>query len=404
MTTAHAAPAVATLAAELLDDLDALTEELVLHITEQIEFYRTGTVVKREDLRSALRSNLDHILGRLSGRRELDMEAPRRIGRSRAMQDVPLPEILRAYRLGFSFVWERMLTAARRSGRPAVDALLDTSSAIWEFADDYATAMSDAYRRTLGERLVAADRRRSGILAAILDGTPGASQDHSAWEVAKLLDLPYEGKFLVVVAEIGPGSAALMIEERLRRLDVASAWRSQPDYEVGVLALGRRRTVESVLEALGRHADGRVGVSPLFYRLDGAARAVRLAQVAMETLPVGSAGVSQLEDEPLVDLLVRDRQTTARFVERVLGRVLALPDDDRATLLATAGAWLDAHGSAAEAGRVLYCHENTVRHRIRRLEEHLGGGLDDPRNLSNLLTALHALRAFPELADSEVAP
>lgn len=37
--------------------------------------------------------------------------------------------------------------------------------------------------------------------------------------------------------------------------------------------------------------------------------------------------------------------------------------------MATARAWLEASGSAAGAGRILYCHENTVRYRMRRIEE-----------------------------------
>ena len=72
---------------------------------------------------------------------------------------------------------------------------------------------------------------------------------------------------------------------------------------------------------------------PHFDRLDGAARALRLAQVALETLPSEAGGLRQLTDAPLTELLVRDLDTTRRFVERVLGNVLALPDDDRATLL-----------------------------------------------------------------------
>lgn len=117
-----------------------------------------------------------------------------------------------------------------------------------------------------------------------------------------------------------------------------------------------------------------------------------------------SPAVRQLDDEPQVDLLVRDRETTRRFVVRVLGNVLALPDEARDTLLATATAWLNAHGSAAQAGRVLYCHENTVRYRIHRLEEHLDGSLDDPRTLGDLMTALQAIRTFPELGNHIVDP
>ncbi len=202
---------------------------------------------------------------------------------------------------------------------------------------------------------------------------------------------------LVAEAADGKSSPLPRLEDRLRQLDVGSAWRSQPDHEIGVLSLGRRRDPAQILKLLDQLAVGRVGVSPAFACLDGAARALRLAQVALETLPPGTKAIRQLEDEPHIDLLVRDRETTRVFVLRVLRGVLVLPDHEREMLLATARAWLDTHGSAAEAGRLVYCHENTVRHRIRRLEDHLGGTLDDPRRVSDLTIALQAIRTFPEL-------
>ncbi|UGT55211.1 PucR family transcriptional regulator [Nocardia asteroides] len=399
MTTASIAAPVAKLAADLLEQVDSLADQLLVRITDQIAIYGTESIVSRDELRTSLIANMDQIVGRLIGERGEDLSAPRDIGRTRAAQDMPLPEVLRAYRFGFAFVWERLLAAARDSGQRSVDALLDTATTIWELADDFSLALTESYREALGERMIEADRRRSGILSAILDGP--ASGSLSAWEVAKLLDLPYEGTFLVVVAEVkGVRSAALpRLEDRLRQLDVGSAWRSQPHHEIGVLSLGRRRDPADVLAEVGQVALGRVGVSPVFARLDGAARALRLAQVALESLPPGTKGLRRLEDEPHIDLLVRDRETTGRFVLRVLRGVLATPDHERTTLLATATAWIDARGSAAQAGRQLYCHQNTVRQRIRRLEEHLGGSLDDPRLLSDLTIALQAIRVFPELGN-----
>ena len=73
-------------------------------------------------------------------------------------------------------------------------------------------------------------------------------------------------------------------------------------------------------------------------------------------------------------------------------------------LLTTAEAWLDARGSAAEAGRMLSCHQNTVRYRMRRLEGYLGGSLDDPRTVAELTAALQAVRTFPALAAAPTDP
>jgi DNA-binding PucR family transcriptional regulator len=79
-------------------------------------------------------------------------------------------------------------------------------------------------------------------------------------------------------------------------------------------------------------------------------------------------------------------------VRTVLGPVLELPAQDRSSLLGTLAAWSDAGGSAVEAGKRIYCHPNTVRYRLRRLQEHTGRSLEDPRAVAELLTALDALR------------
>lgn len=389
---------VGRLADGLRADLDELVDALEASIVSSIEPYRAH-LVDRADLRASLFENVDHILRSLVGVGGKDVTSAVRVGRLRAEQGVPLYEVLRAYRLGFAQVWTHLLAAARREGPRSVDAVVSAATRIWSLSDEFPTAVAEAYQSALNERMIVADRRRSGLLSALVDG----GGPYSTWEVAKLLEIPYEGRFLVVVVEIADpdGAGTTHLADQLRRADVVSAWRSQADYEIGLLSLPGRRPADEVLLQLGPHAQARIGVSPVFDRLDGTARAVRHAQVAMESLPAGRRGVRQLQDEPVLDLLVRDRDTTRRFVDRVLGGVLGLPGEDCATLLATATAWLDARGSASEAGKVLYCHENTVRARIRRLEDHLGVSFDDPRHVSDLLTALQAIRVFPELAEVE---
>ena len=153
-------------------------------------------------------------------------------------------------------------------------------------------------------------------------------------------------------------------EARLAPHDVASAWRLSPDQQVGVVSLGRR-PVSVVVDVLGDLATGRVGVSPTFHTVDHAPRAVRLARIAMQNL--AGPGVGQF--------------------------------DDSASLLATVEAWLDGGGSATAAGQALFCHPNTVRYRLRRVEELTGRSLDLPRAAAELTVALRALRVFPALAD-----
>lgn len=397
-------PSVAQLAERLREKLEPLADEIVALIESEIPLYRTNSVVSREQLRRSVLHNFSYMLDQLSRRQPPDLTPPRETGQQRAEQGAPLPEVLRAYRLGFAFLWKRLLAEARQSGDNSVDALLDISTEIWELADDYSLALVESYRQATAARMVASDRKRSALVAALVDG-PAGGRD-TVWEVAKLLDFPYEGCFLVVVAEASSiGAEALpALEGRLGRMDVTSAWRYRPDYEVGVLSCGRRRPVDAVVEAVRNVAAVRAGISPAYTRLDQTPRAMRFAQAALESLPPGGTGARQLDDTPLGELFVTSLDTTRRLVHRVLGGVLGLPEDDRSMLLTTAEAWLDARGSAAEAGRILSCHQNTVRYRMRRLEGYLGGSLDDPRTVAELTAALQAVRTFPALAAAPTDP
>jgi hypothetical protein len=382
-------------AGQLARRLDELTELLAERIAGEIDIYR-GTLVDPAELRRSVRHNLTYLVDQLSTMNEPDLSAPRLTGQRRALQQVPLPEVLRAYRLGFAFLWEQLLAEARADGEAAVRVLTDTATEIWSAADDYSQALTESYRDALAQRMLTADRHRSALVEALVTGRVA---DHGTmWELAKLLELPYEGTFVAVVAENAElGSEPLTgVESRLQPFDIASAWRLQPEYEVGVISCGRR-PVAKVIGVLAAVAAARVGVSPTYSTLDRTPRAVRLAQIAMRNLPDGQPGVAQFDDTPLGSLVAADATTTREVVHRVLGGLLELDAGDRATLLSTVEAWLDGHGSAPAAGRALYVHQNTVRYRLRRVEELTGRSLDDPRAVAELATALQALRIFPGL-------
>jgi hypothetical protein len=398
MARAAPHPEVAVLAAALKLRFDELVDRLVDLIAAEIDVYGGGAVVVRAELRRSVVDNFTFMLGAMSTSDDPDLGPPRRTGRRRAQEGVPLPELLRAYRLGFAFLWEQLLIEARATGDSAVRALTDTAAAILTCYDEYAIALTEAYREAVSERIVTTDRHRSALVEALVAG--GVSDHGSAWEVAKLLDLPYEGTFVAVVAEnTALGTEPLVgAEPRLAPHDVASAWRLRPDQQVGVVSLGRR-PVELVTGVLGELATGRVGVSPRFPSLDHTPRAVRLARIAMQNLPPGTPGVAQFDDSPLGVLVAADRAAARDVVQRVFGRLLGLDAEDRSVLLATMVAWLDAGGSATAAGQALFCHPNTVRYRLRRVEELTGRSMDAPRAAAELTVALQALRVFPNIAD-----
>jgi DNA-binding PucR family transcriptional regulator len=108
--------------------------------------------------------------------------------------------------------------------------------------------------------------------------------------------------------------------------------------------------------------------------------------------------VNVFDDAPLPVLVVSSPATSYRITKTILGPLLDINPDERDMLLNTLAAFFAFQGSAIEAGKHLYCHPNTVRHRLHRIERQTGRSLQDPRASAELYIALEALHRLPEPA------
>jgi hypothetical protein len=386
------APELAEVAGSVVARLPDLVDRVVQRVLAEIEFYRGGDVVGLDDLRESVRGNLESMAGQLTTEQPPDLSAPRATGRLRARQGVPLADILHAYRIGFTELWEAIVQEARRGARTPSEMLVDAASGVWWLIGEYTQELTVAYREAAAELLLARARERSALVEALFTG--GIPDRDTLWEAAKLLRLPWEGVFVVVAAETsGLAQEGLPDAEAfLAGRGIGSAWQLHPDTQMGVVSLRHRDTLRLLLELLGRGVRARAGVSPVYHSLGDTPRALHYARLVLASQPAGSRVVAQFEQTPLRVLAAAAPDAAAELARTVLGGVLDLPAQERSSLLGTLQAWFDAGGSAVETGKRIYCHPNTVRYRLRRLQEHTGRSLDDPRAVAELLAALDALR------------
>ena len=105
--------------------------------------------------------------------------------------------------------------------------------------------------------------------------------------------------------------------------------------------------------------------------------------------------VAVFDDTPLAVAAVSAPDVMAKIRSSVLARLNALPDEERAVLVDTFQAWVQAGGSANDTATKIYCHPNTVRHRLHRIEELTSRSLSRPKDLAELCLAFEVERRLP---------
>ena len=159
-----------------------------------------------------------------------------------------------------------------------------------------------------------------------------------------------------------------------------------------VVVGGANGSLAAVRQVLAERASGRVGLSPVYAELADTSRHLSLADLALGCVPPGQVGVVVFDEHPVGALIARSPELADRVTALVLGPVLGLDPDERDLLLGTLSAWIAAGGSVSQTAEQLYCHRNTVRNRLQRVEALTARSLTDPTGLAEIVVAMTAAR------------
>ncbi len=384
-------PGIAAISLDLLTRAEELGRRLAELIVTSEPSYRDEKLVDFEDLSRSCRGNLQFVFAHLAGRDDPGPEAAWQTGRRRADQGIPLPTVLRAYRIGGRFMWQTLRDAwgERPEGN---DPLLEASADIWTLIDVLSEGVADSFRESAAESARHDTQVRIALLDRVLSGSVVAGPQ--LWEVADQLRMPRQGRFVTVCAERPqPGEEALpRVEQSLRTRGIGSVWRLGGAYQVGIVALRPRFEVPALVAELGPVARARVGLSAEFTRLDRAPGALRQATTACAAGTASSADILRYRPGSVSSLLAGAPEAGVDLAAAVLGPVLAQPADDRAALLDTLRGWYAGGASPSAVAADLHIHRNTVRYRLHRVEELTGVSLADPVGAATVYVALDAIR------------
>jgi sugar diacid utilization regulator len=268
----------------------------------------------------------------------------------------------------------------------------DTEVHISRFAELIATAVVAGYRDEQKRQLLAEASRRSNLIDALLEGR--AFDERSLREVACHLRLPINGPFVVIAAQAPTvGDEPLPeIESKLRSLDIFSAWRLLPDVQVGIAHVKSDQKRDMVVALLSRTTMARVGVSAPFGDLRDTPRALHVARMMLRGPTDSTSSVAVFDGSILATAAVSAPEVMVQTVGAALEGFGDLPDDEREMLFDTFRVWQDTDASVGGAAEVLFCHPNTVRHRLRRIEKRTGRSLSRPKDVAELCLALEVHR------------
>ncbi|MFI6482434.1 helix-turn-helix domain-containing protein [Nonomuraea sp. NPDC050663] len=376
----------------LRQGIDTVSCEVIEEIQARIPEYarpsdETYIKIIRMAVEQAIEGFLDHIE---NPEAPWEAEPFRMIGRGEAHEGRNLEPLQTAMRLGARVGWRRLTELAAPLGLTP-QSLYDMGEAIFVYLDQLADAAAEGYQEARAHAAGEMERRRRRLLDLLL--SPAASLDAvsdlakaAGWRLPKTvaavaleeqngyrppvlhqdvlqgLDRPVP--CLLVPDPAGPGQAQLL-EHALR------GWQASVGPAVPLAAAAS--SLRWATEALGL---ARRGV------LDHGRRLLRCAE-HMATLIV-------FKDEELVSALAATR----------LAPLSHLRPTQQDRLAETLLAWLRYGRGAGEVAARLHVHPQTVRYRLRQLEELYGEQLHDPDIRFELEIVLRARQA---VAVSETA-
>ena len=388
------APVAGSLSQRVLVRVAGLTDRLVDTIQDSNPGYRSTKVVPEDDLWRSCHDNLTRILQLVgSDEARFDQEyydAARATGRRRAEQGLALDDLLRSFRIGGRLVWEALVEEARSLGVDN-DGMLDVGTRVWEVVDRSSAQVATAYHEAERNAVRADEQRRTSIWEGLLSGV--GEDAGFAFEAARMLEVPVDGRYLVVVAEPAAHDSDAMrrIGDRLSAVRVRSTWQARGASLVGLVVLSEASTRE--VAALREVLEVRAGASCPIDGLGQVHTGFRQAALALRTLGVDDR-LGVLDERLPEAMLVQSPELAQQLVSTWLGSLLDLPYAERTPLLDTLEAWVDTSGSAGRTAGLVHCHRNTVLNRLRRLSEAMGHDLTTGTTPVELVLALRARRVL----------
>ncbi len=295
------------------------------------------------------------------GRSDLYVE----LGRNEVRSGRPIDTLLGAYRIGARVMWRGFAAEGQAAGIEP-DVLYRLAEALFAYVDELSHESSDGYAEALAQRHGARERERERMLEVLMRKPPAdpvvvhAQAGRAEWK------LPEE---VAPVATPAARMPARQLEHRLPDGSMAATLEGMtvaliPDLDTR----GRTAELERALEGAPAARGAQVPSLEAAEEVERAVLAVALQNAGV--LP--REGILDTGDHLVALILHRDPARAHSLADRVLEPLDRLSPGTRDKLTDTLAAWLDNACSTGDTARALHVHMQTLRYRLRQLEEVFG--------------------------------
>ena len=310
----------------------------------------------------------------------------RAFGAGEARQGRSLECLHTGMRTSAAVAWRR-LAGAHSIDRDQMAAL---GEALFAFQEEISTAAAEGHAQVRGAGVEALRRRRSRLLDVLLaeSGTEPEARTVSSLARAARWRVP-ERVAVALLHQEDASAPPVPPSDVLVDLDRLEPCALVPDPE----GPGRLRSLERSLRGYRAVLGPTV---PLDEAPASLARARELAELARCGV-VSGPGVLRWSDHLPELLLSRDTAMVAELTRSRLAPLAGMREPQRERMADTLLAWLESGFNANEAAERLRIHPQTVRYRMRQLEELFGSRLREPGARFELELVLRARRLLGPL-------
>ena len=386
-------------------DLDRLCEVVVrADIAAAFSEYEADEVFVAA-LRASVRENLGALQAVLCGRLALSdvrLTEVLAFGAVQAQLRIPQSSLQRSYRVGFAAMWEQWAQQVRARAatagvglEEATAALFQLTRTIFAYQDRTASLVAESYIRA--DEALGRSRAhvRQQLIKRLLDGDDSGVVPSDLVTIGYDFDLHHLAVLLPQITEGAAGHLLVGLRAATRArhslvysisLNGSVIWLSRP-------TAWNAAAIDDLSRVLGK-AGVIASVSESDIGLGGFRRSydqvTRIEDVRAAWGDARAPQVIHYADVALEILLLADRETARRFVQRELG-ALAASNAEGGRLRETLQSSFR-HGSHVAAANALALHEHTIRNRLHRIEELLGHPVSERR--TEMRVALRLVRVF----------